>query len=88
VFSATLRLHRERLGLTQAEAALVVDMSAEWVSKCERGLTVPPAISQEGALERLRAAKKPGTRKGHNTSVSGPCPPPQDSTNTNPRASG
>jgi len=64
MFASKLRMHRERLGLTQAEAALVVDMSTEWVSKCERGVNVPPAISQEGALERLRSAKKRGTRKG------------------------
>ena len=62
-FALKLKTARERLGLTQAEAALVVDMSAEWVSKCERGLTVPPAISREGALERLRVAKKRGTHR-------------------------
>lgn len=65
-FAAALKTARKRLGLTQAEVALLVDMSAEWISKCERGLTIPPAISQEGALERLRAAKKRGTRKGQN----------------------
>jgi len=65
-FAKQLKSARQRLGLTQSEAALVVDMSAEWVSKCERGLTIPPGISQEGALERLRAAKKRGTRKGQN----------------------
>lgn len=58
-FAEHLKTTRKRLGLTQAEAALLVDMSTEWVSKCERRLTVPPAISREGALERLRTAKKP-----------------------------
>jgi len=65
-FAEKLKTARERLGLTQAEAALVVDMSAEWVSKCERGLTIPPAISQEGAMARLRAAKTRPKRKGQN----------------------
>lgn len=58
-FSEQLKSERKRLGLNQAEAAAVVEMSAEWVSKCERGLTVPPLISQEGALARLKRHRPP-----------------------------
>lgn len=76
-FAEQLKAARERLGLTQSEAALVVDMSAEWISKCERALTIPPAISQEGALERLRAAKKRGTRKGQNDKLRHTPEPPK-----------
>lgn len=56
-FACALRLHRERLGLTQDQLATLLDMSHEWVSKCERGLSTPAAITQEGALERLKFAK-------------------------------
>ena len=58
-FAEELKSERKRIGLNQAEAAVVVEMSAEWVSKCERGLTIPPAISQEGALARLKRRRAP-----------------------------
>jgi transcriptional regulator with XRE-family HTH domain len=57
-FAAKLKSERQRLGLSQADAARLLDMSAEWVSKCERDLTVPLLITQEGALVRLAKIKK------------------------------
>ena len=57
-FAAALKMHRDRLGLTQAEAATLLDVSHEAVSKWERGLSTPSAITQEGALSRLKFAKK------------------------------
>ena len=66
IFAEQLRAARERLGITQPEAARIVNMSAEWVSKCERGPTIPPTISQEGALARLRATNRPRKSKGQN----------------------
>jgi len=55
-FAEKLKAARERLGLTQAEAAALLDVSFEAVSKWERGLSTPAAITQEGALSRLSSA--------------------------------
>lgn len=64
-FAEKLKAARERLGLTQAEAARLLDVSFEAVSKWERGLSTPAAITQEGALARLagRAAGAGGVPK-------------------------
>lgn len=56
-FAAALKMHRDRLSLTQAEAATLLGVSHEAVSKWERGLSTPSAITQEGALARLKFAK-------------------------------
>ena len=53
-FDQHLVAARGRLGWTQAELARFLDMSAEWVSKVERGIATPSAIAREGALARLR----------------------------------
>lgn len=55
-FAEKLKAARERLGLTQTEAAALLDVSFEAVSKWERGLSTPAAIAQEGALARLSSA--------------------------------
>lgn len=52
-FAEKLKAARERLGLTQAGAARLLDVSFEAVSKWERALSTPAAITQEGALARL-----------------------------------
>lgn len=57
-FAAALRLHRSRLGLTQPAMARLLDVSHEAVSKWERGVSTPAAITQEGALTRLKFARK------------------------------
>ena len=66
-FAAELKAARERLGLTQAEAASLLGVSFEAVSKWERGLSTPAEITQEGARARLsaagRAAGAGGVRK-------------------------
>lgn len=56
-FAEQLKTERKRLGLTQSEAAAMLDVSFEALSKWERGLSEPPAIAQEGSLARLAKAK-------------------------------
>jgi DNA-binding transcriptional regulator YiaG len=56
-FAAQLKQQRQRLRLTQAEAAELLEVSFEVVSKWERALTEPAKITQEGALLRLKNAK-------------------------------
>jgi transcriptional regulator with XRE-family HTH domain len=56
-FAEKLKSERKRIGLSQADLALLLGVSAEWVSKSERGLSTPLEITQEGALERLRKTK-------------------------------
>jgi DNA-binding transcriptional regulator YiaG len=50
-------MHRERLGLSQTELAALLDMTMTVISDWETGRTTPPAITQEGAIARLRMAK-------------------------------
>lgn len=57
-FAFALRAHRARLNLTQSDLATLLGVSFEAISKWERGLSAPPAITQEGALARLKVAKK------------------------------
>lgn len=68
-FAEKLKASRERLGLTQAETAALLDVSCEAISKWERGLSTPAAITQEGALSRVssaeRAAEAGGVPKKH-----------------------
>lgn len=58
-FSEQLKSERQRLGLSQAELARVLNVSFEAISKWERELVIPAEITQEGALARLRKMKKP-----------------------------
>jgi len=59
-FAAALKSRRQRLGLTQSEAAELLDVSASWVDKAERQIRTPITITQEGALARLsRATPRP-----------------------------
>lgn len=64
-FSEQLKAHRQRLGLTQSEAAELLEVSASWVDKAEREQREPLKITQEGALARLSKAKT--RRKGTNS---------------------
>lgn len=57
-FSEQLKAHRQRLGLTQSEAAAVLEIPARTHWEWESGKTTPHAITQEGALARLSKAKK------------------------------
>jgi transcriptional regulator with XRE-family HTH domain len=56
---------RLRLGLTQAEAAAVCGVSARAYWQWEAGKSTLD-VTLEGALERLRSAKKRTPRKGQN----------------------
>ena len=52
-FAQQLKTQRDRLGLTQAEAARLLSVSASWVDKAERDQRAPHVLMQEGALARL-----------------------------------
>jgi len=56
-FAQHLLSERTRLGLTQAEAAEVLETSASWVDKAERNQRAPHILMQEGALNRLAKLK-------------------------------
>lgn len=58
-FQEKLRAERKRLGLRQNELAKLLDVSAEAISKWERGKVSPAQITQEGALARLKARPTP-----------------------------
>lgn len=66
-FADKLKRERKRLGLNQTEAATALGVSFEAVSKWERGLSTPAAITQEGALARLTAAPLGKPRKNKPT---------------------
>lgn len=53
-FAETLKSERQRLGLTQAEVAVALGVKPRTIWEWENA--VPPlAVTQEGALARLRA---------------------------------
>lgn len=54
-FSEQLREARQRAGITQKLAAVVLKISFETYSKWERGKLFPHVLMQEGALARLRS---------------------------------
>lgn len=56
-FADTLKKERQRLGLTQSEAADLLSSPDRTYWEWENGKTTPPAIAQEGAILRLKNAK-------------------------------
>ena len=58
-FSAQLKAERERLGLTQAQAASLLSTKPRTYWEWENAKTTPPEIAQEGALVRLSKTKPP-----------------------------
>lgn len=56
-FAEQLKTQRQRLGLTQSEAAAALELPARTYWEYENGKTVPQAITQEGALARLANLK-------------------------------
>jgi transcriptional regulator with XRE-family HTH domain len=56
-FAEQLKSQRQRLGLTQSEAADLLEVSASWMDKAEREIRTPIKITQEGAIARLSKAK-------------------------------
>lgn len=57
-FADQLKQERERLGITQAQAASLIAVPDRTYWEWEAGKTTPYAITQEGALTRLRTTKK------------------------------
>lgn len=56
-FAEKLKAERERLGLTQAQAAELIDVPGRTYWEWEAEKTTPYAITQEGSLGRFRATK-------------------------------
>ena len=56
MFSEQLREARQRLGLSQAEAARLLDIGKRTLEHWETGDRVPIPVAQDGALARLSAA--------------------------------
>jgi transcriptional regulator with XRE-family HTH domain len=56
-FADQLKQERERLGLTQAQAASLLSIAKRTYCDWEYGITTPPEVAKEGALARLRKAK-------------------------------
>jgi len=58
-FADQLKVERERLGLTRAQAAAILrDVSASWIDKAESSVREPHVWMQAEALRRLRAIEK------------------------------
>lgn len=64
-FGSKLKSERERLGLTQAGAAVYLGISKSILEKWESGNREPMRITQEGALARL-SRYAPSGRKRRN----------------------
>ena len=57
-YADQLKQERERLGITQAQAADLLNVSKSVIEKWEADTRTPLDITQEGALQRLRTKKK------------------------------
>lgn len=58
-FPEKLLSERERLGLTQAGAAALLEISKSAIEKWEAGIKTPKPLTQEGAIARLQKHKSP-----------------------------
>jgi transcriptional regulator with XRE-family HTH domain len=56
-FAIAIKQERERLGITQAQAASLLGVSKSVIEKWEADTRTPLEITQEGVLERLRKNK-------------------------------
>lgn len=68
-FADRLRAARESLGLSQAEAAALLECGKRTLEHWEAGDRVPLAITQEGAFARLRTARRPRKQRGQNIKI-------------------
>ena len=68
-FADQLKQERERLGITQAQAASLIEVPARTYWEWEAEKTTPYAITQEGALERLRITIAPAWGSNSQTNV-------------------
>jgi DNA-binding transcriptional regulator YiaG len=57
-FAEQLKSERDRLGLSQDQAAALIETSKRTYTDWESGRTVPLPVAQEGALARMRGRKK------------------------------
>ena len=58
-FPDHLKQERERLVITQAQAASILSLAKRTYCDWEYGITTPSEVAQEGALARLRKIKTP-----------------------------
>jgi DNA-binding XRE family transcriptional regulator len=58
-FPCRLKQERERLEITQAQAASLLSIAKRTYCDWEYGITTPSEVAQEGALARLREIKTP-----------------------------
>ena len=58
-FADQLKQERERLGITQAQAAALLGVSKSVLAKWEIADRTPKVLAREGALARFLAAKTP-----------------------------
>ena len=58
-FSDQLKKERQRLGLTQAETASLLDVPSRTHWEWESGKTEPHKVAQEGSLRRLQNVDPP-----------------------------
>ena len=58
IFAEQLKTERQRIGLSQADLAALLDVPARTYWEWEAGKTEPHVVCQEGALARLRKTKK------------------------------
>lgn len=56
-FPQKLLSERTRLGLTQARAAALLEISKSCLEKWEAGIKAPKSLTQEGAMARLARQK-------------------------------
>jgi len=56
-FATTIKSERTRLGLTQSEAATLLNVPARTLWEWEHGKTEPLAVTQEGVIARFKRAK-------------------------------
>lgn len=59
MFSEQLKQERERMGITQAQAASLLSIAKRTYCDWEYGKVTPSEVAQEGAQERLRKIKTP-----------------------------
>ena len=73
-FAEQLKTARESLGLNQAEAAALLECGKRTLEHWEAGTRTPLAITQEGALNRIRRSRRRTSKRRYG----GSCAPPRN----------